>query len=748
MFVGGAADAAQVAVNGPADSGEFGARVAVLANGNFVVTDPGFDAPGPIADVGAVYLYRADGVLISTLRGSSANDRVGNGGTALLSNGNYVVSSPEWDNGPVTDAGAVTFGSGSSGISGIVSASNSLVGGTAHDQVGNPGVTALSNGNYVVHSTGWDNGAVIDAGAVTFGSGSTGIVGLVSASNSLVGGTAFDFVGSAGVTALSNGNYVVRSPFWDNGAVIDAGAATFGSGSSGISGIASASNSLVGGTASDFVGSNGVTALSNGNYVVRSRVWDNGPVIDAGAATFGSGSTGISGIVSASNSLVGGNTNDLVGNNDVTALSNGNYVVGSALWDDGPVVNAGAATFGSGSTGIVGLISASNSLVGSTANDSVGNPGVTALSNGNYVVRSTGWDNGAVINAGAATFGSGSTGIVGLVSASNSLVGGTANDQVSNPGVTALSNGNYVVGSSGWDNGPVINAGAATFGSGSTGIVGLISASNSLVGGTANDFVGNFGVTALSNGNYVVGSSGWDNGPVINAGAATFGSGSTGISGIVSASNSLVGSTANDQVGNPGVTALSNGNYVVGSSGWDNGVVIGAGAVTLGLANGSVFGTITTQHSVIVAVAGSGASQVFAYDPARNQLVVGQRLSNRVVLQRTGLATAISIVGDAPDPSAAGQLVSFTATVNASTAATDGQVRFAASSGESCTDTTPTATSPTTADFSCALVFTVNGTSNVTAEYTGSIIHAYSGSAPELHTTIIDAVFANGFEAP
>ncbi len=64
MFVGGAADAAQVVVNGPADSGEFGARVAVLANGNFVVTDPGFDAPGPIADVGAVYLYRADGVLI------------------------------------------------------------------------------------------------------------------------------------------------------------------------------------------------------------------------------------------------------------------------------------------------------------------------------------------------------------------------------------------------------------------------------------------------------------------------------------------------------------------------------------------------------------------------------------------------------------------------------------------------------------------------------------------------------------
>jgi len=267
-------------------------------------------------------------------------------------------------------------------------------------------------------------------------------------------------------------------------------------------------------------------------------------------------------------------------------------------------------------------------------------------------------------------------------------------------------------------------------------------------GSTASDAVGNTAVTALSNGNYVVGSIEWDNGAATDAGAATFGSGSSGISGIVSTSNSLVGSTVSNFVGDSGVTALSNGNYVVGSSGWDNGLAINAGAVTLGLANGSVFGTITTQHNVIDAVAGSGASQVFAYDPARNQLVVGQRLSNRVVLQRTRVATAFGIVGATPDPSTDGQGVTFTATVDASTAPTDGQVRFAASSGESCTDPTPTATSATTADFSCTFRFTVNGTSNVIAEYTGSIIHGYSGSAPEPHTAIIDAVFANGFESP
>ena len=50
-----------------------------------------------------------------------------------LSNGNYVVRSPSWDNGAATDAGAVTWGSGDEGVSGVVSAANSLVGSTAND---------------------------------------------------------------------------------------------------------------------------------------------------------------------------------------------------------------------------------------------------------------------------------------------------------------------------------------------------------------------------------------------------------------------------------------------------------------------------------------------------------------------------------------------------------------------------------------------------------------------------------------
>ena len=127
----GTVSAAQIVIAGPAGSGAFGSRVTTLPNGNIVVTDPLFDAPGPIADVGAVHLYRPDGALISTLRGTKTNDQVGSGGITVLSNGHYVVRSPNWDNGVAVDAGAVTFGSGVSGISGVVSDSNSMLGSTS-----------------------------------------------------------------------------------------------------------------------------------------------------------------------------------------------------------------------------------------------------------------------------------------------------------------------------------------------------------------------------------------------------------------------------------------------------------------------------------------------------------------------------------------------------------------------------------------------------------------------------------------
>ena len=359
--------AAQTDIPGPAGSGTFGKAVTYLPNGNFVVTDPTYSltTPTAVASVGAVYLYNGSTLaLISTLTGSSANDKVGEGGVTVLSNGNFVVRSQSCDNGAVNSAGAVTWGSATAGVSGTVSAANSLVGSTASDQVGLTAVTALSNGNYVVSTQSWTLGALYGVGAVTWGDGTVGTVGAVSAANSLVGSKALDQVGISGVTALSNGNYVVRSAYWDRATVANAGAVTWGNGSGGTVGAVSAANSLVGSTASDQVGLDPVTALSNGHYVARSSNWDNGAATNAGAATWGNGTGGTVGAVSATNSLVGTKTDDAVGGG-VTALTNGNYVVRSPNWDNGAVANVGAVTWGNGTTGSVGNVSTANSLVGS-----------------------------------------------------------------------------------------------------------------------------------------------------------------------------------------------------------------------------------------------------------------------------------------------------------------------------------------------------------------------------------------------
>jgi hypothetical protein len=545
-----------------------------------------------------------------------------------------VVRSPDWDNGAVANAGAATWGNGATGVTGAVSPTNSLVGSQTGDQVGRFGVTALTNGNYVVVSVDWDNGAVANVGAATWGNGATGIVGPVSPANSLVGSQANDNVGFDGVRPLSNGNYLVISKSWNNGAAVDAGAATWGNGATGITGIVSPTNSLVGSQTGDRVG--GVIALTNGNYVVTNSGWDNGALVNAGAATWGNGATGIVGPVSPANSLVGSQTGNLVGN-DVTALTNGNYVVVSSLWDNGVVANVGAVTWGNGATGLIGEVSPTNSLVGSQTSDEVGLGGVTALANGNYVVASRLWANGVVVDAGAATWGDGRRGVRGVVSPTNSLVGSTASDSVSI--VTALTNGNYVVHSSNWDNGSIVDAGAVTWGDGRRGVRGVVGPANSVVGSQANDQVGREGITILTNGNYLVNSPEWDNSGIVDAGAVTFGDGGRGARGVVSAANSLVGGTAGDTVANTivntrPVVALNDGNYLVHSISWDNPVPLRAnsGAVTLGDGAAGTVGLVNRAHSVLGVTTGFGSTLEFTHNPATGQLIVGQSSANLVTL--------------------------------------------------------------------------------------------------------------------
>jgi len=153
--------------------------------------------------------------LISALRGKSADGNVGSYGIEVVANGTFAVLSPSWSNGNSAAAGAVTWVDGNLGLSGVVSASNSLVGTQTNDGVGSGGVTLLYNGNYVVSSYSWNNSTVPSAGAVTWVNGEKGLTGPVTAENSLLGTDANEVVGSQywilPVAPLPNGNYVVAN---------------------------------------------------------------------------------------------------------------------------------------------------------------------------------------------------------------------------------------------------------------------------------------------------------------------------------------------------------------------------------------------------------------------------------------------------------------------------------------------------------------------------------------------------------
>ena len=109
------AHATQVDIPAPAGSSAgYAANIVVLPNGNIIVVDASYGTANSPND-GQVYLLNgATLAVISTLKGGAA----GSGGITVLSNGNFVISSPNWGNGAATGLGAVTWGSATTGVDG------------------------------------------------------------------------------------------------------------------------------------------------------------------------------------------------------------------------------------------------------------------------------------------------------------------------------------------------------------------------------------------------------------------------------------------------------------------------------------------------------------------------------------------------------------------------------------------------------------------------------------------------------
>ena len=634
----------------------FGGEVRDLGNGNVVVTSIGDDFGA--TDAGAVYLYNVKtGALISTLYGGSVSDFVGVDGIYVLSNGNFVVRSIEWDNRSAIRAGAATWGDRFLGVSGLVSVANSLVGTSTNDQIGKGEIFALSNGNYIVSSPFWNNGAVNAVGAVTWGDGNRGVAGVVSSANSLIGTSSLDQVGQA-VVEVGDSNYVVISKAWDNGVAIDAGAVSWGNGSATgprLVGAISAINSLVGTVANNAVGSGGIKVLTNKNYVVSSPKWEPVGGSDNGAVTWGDGNNGVVGAITVLNSLTGALSFNEVGSGGVTALSNGHYVVISNFWEPmsatgGVDRDYGAVTWGNGLTGTVGNVSALNSLVATTSQSQIGSNGVVGLNNGNYVVVSPFYSAASFgYQKGAVTWVDGSGPISGVVSSATSLLGATSGDQVGSGGVFGLTNGNYVIASPNWKNGAFTNAGAVTWANGTSGLTGTVSVLNSLVGTRTGDRVGRDGIQVVGSSNYLVKSSYWNN----SFGAVTWASGSSGLIGSVSSTNSLVGNHADDMAGGLyNIKILNNGNYVIISPVWDNGSAQNVGAVTWGNGNSGISGLISQSNSLIGTTAdqyiGNMSVSVLAngnYIVASSQFGLGPGSLEGAVTWGNGATGTVGLVG-------------------------------------------------------------------------------------------------------
>ena len=575
----------------------------------------------------------------NSLVGAVSTDAVGGDGIEQIDfSATYAIKSSNWA-GMAGDLkfGAVTFFDASTGtisgtatpFAGLVSSSNSLVGSNTNDQVGSGGVEFAYSGSadsfYAVLSPNWDNTpSVSNAGAISWFTLSGGLSGTVSTINSMLGSSLNDRVGlgSTFVSGLRNsptgvyqllGSSSQSAVYYNPNHNSGAGAVVFLPGSGPVKDFITSSNALLGSTADDAIGSNGIYERG-GKYIVLSPDWDNVTISNAGAVTVVDASNGLTingltGPVTSGNSLVGDNVNDRVGGGDLEVLNNNNLLIVSDQWNG----NAGAVTFldtasghfgGSANGVLFGVLDETNSLVGRRANDAVGSEGfeTSEAGTGYYVVFSPLVDSTAgITDVGAVTIGDQVQGVRGFADDNTiSFVGTLADDELGANGNTdSTTNGNIFLLNPQWHG----NMGAATFVDlvNGTGLSGDISSGNSVVGQVAGDLVGVGGVRMLTGDSLVIRSQNWsNNGTATDAGALTWGNQLTGVSGMVDDTNSLFGATADDGIGrnNNDVFTRSFGaitRVVVRSPDWDNGATVDAGAITTFLPSAPATGAVNSS---------------------------------------------------------------------------------------------------------------------------------------------------------
>jgi filamentous hemagglutinin family protein len=412
-----------------------GSDITALPNGNYVFGNPNANING-ISGAGTVILANGStGAEISRISGVNANDAFGSDVITALPNSNYVFGNPRANN----FLGTVILANGSTGaeisrISGV----------NANDAFGTGPITALPNGNYVFANGYADINGMVNAGTVILANGTTGAeISRISGANAydffggisqyssvVLPGRYFGLVPYSAITPLLNGNYVFSNFSADINGVVNAGTVILADGTTGTE-ISRLLGTLT------FGGRGVPVALPNGNYVVVSSYADINGIDDAGTVILVNGTTG-----TEISSISGTNTGDLFGFDGVTPLSNSNYVVASRYFNSraGRVDVVMGNVLSSNSPLTYGYLPDQNITITPTQITQITNTGtaVTLQANNDLTVNSAITTNNPNGNGGDLTFQAGRSILINAnITTDNGNLTLLANDTVANGVVDA-----------------------------------------------------------------------------------------------------------------------------------------------------------------------------------------------------------------------------------------------------------------------------------------------------------------------
>jgi len=420
-------------VSGEDASDQFGLVAPEFAQPDRIVIVTPTDNVGGFSSAGSVKVYKTDGSLIANITGLSNADQVGN--FSIASNGSdrlLIVSTLE-DNGAVADAGSVRL---VNSISGAVLLT--LRGDTADDKMGSQNAHFLPNGNIVILSRSDDVGGVVDAGSVMlldkqgatiatfqgndasdqwgyypqlkFNQYSNFIVsaptddnstlsnnGLMMVINGTTGAILSTFTGESASDSLSNddkggvlanGNFAIRTTAYNFNGVSNTGMVML------INGLTGALIQRHGGdVASDQWALYPGTSNPSSNFMFRAVFDDVGSFTNAGSYVLLNGTTGD--LISVFSGL---HSSEALGTTPSLLLSNGNFVLRSLNYDIGATLNVGRSYLVNGETGAV----MGGNCVGTTAADAFGS--AFALQNGGYACFSNTFDANGIVDSGRVQF--------------------------------------------------------------------------------------------------------------------------------------------------------------------------------------------------------------------------------------------------------------------------------------------------------------------------------------------------------